>query len=111
MSSSEKNTALPISTAPDEPSTEDQPVTKKAGRRRRCLLCLTCSAAVLAVIGIVVVVLSFTVYKVREPTMRVNSFHFGQLDPTKNLTVVADVSVMNPNPVSFKFNSSTTSLL
>ncbi|ONK54824.1 uncharacterized protein A4U43_UnF10950 [Asparagus officinalis] len=43
--------------------------------------------------------------------MRLNSVNFKDLDLTKNLTVIADVSVKNPNALPFKFKSSTTTLL
>ena len=113
--SSEKNHILPISTipnqSPDKETSKDWPTTDKPAGRRQRLICLSCCAGILAGVAIAVVALSFTVYKVREPTMRLNSVNFGDLDLTKNLTVIADVSVKNPNALPFKFNSSKTSLL
>jgi len=116
MSSSEKNHILPVSTIPTSqpPSKQksvDWPTNEKPDGRRHRLVCLSCCAGILAVIAITVLVLSFTVYKVREPTMRLNSVNFGDLDLSKNMTVIADVSVKNPNVLPFKFNSSKTSLL
>lgn len=115
MSPSQKNFILPISTSPNNnekpagwPTTPEKPVDRPWQRKRIC--CGLCASS-LAVIAIVIIVLSFTVFKVRDPTMRLNSIHFDNLDITKNLTVTADVSVKNPNALPFKFNSSTTSLL
>ncbi|MCD9643698.1 hypothetical protein HAX54_031354, partial [Datura stramonium] len=72
-------------------------------------------------------VLGFTVFHVHEPSIRMNSVKFNGLSYLMTssstttttlqpnvynltLTVSADVSVKNPNSISFKFNEATTNL-
>lgn len=66
-------------------------------------------------LGIATVILSFTVFKVKDPTLTMNSISLTNLDVntsttpmTLNATLAADISIKNPNAASFKFDKSTT---
>ncbi|KAM7525818.1 hypothetical protein LguiA_015720 [Lonicera macranthoides] len=88
-------------------------------RHRKFLLC-GCIAAVLLIIVVVILVLSFTVFHIKDPVMNLNAVQIQGLefinatnilsDPTTNITVLADVSVKNPNVATFKYNEATTRL-
>lgn len=92
---------------------------KNKRRRRRCIKCCGCCTATILVTVVIMLVLGFTVFRVHEPTIRMNSVKIDginhlltttTLQPNVNLTVSADVSVKNRNSVSFKFNEATTRL-
>ncbi|KAM3396691.1 late embryogeneis abundant protein [Capsicum galapagoense] len=98
---------------------------KKKRRRRRCIKCCGCCIATMLVLIVIMLVLGFTLFRVHEPFIRMNSVKIDgisylmtssgssstTLQPSiSNLTVFADVSVKNPNAVSFKFDEATTSL-
>uniref|UniRef100_A0ACD5U175 Uncharacterized protein n=1 Tax=Avena sativa TaxID=4498 RepID=A0ACD5U175_AVESA len=88
-------------------------------RKRRCLLCC-CGCCVLAVVivGLVVLVLALTVLKVKDPRLTMNGVSLTALSTGEgsgsgsglavNATVIADVSVKNPNVASFRFSQSAT---
>lgn len=88
----------------------------KSLRRRRCLQCCGCTTAVLLILAIIIVVLAFTVFKARDPTVRMDSVSIRSLSfsvnnvlrPSLNMTLAASLSVKNPNYVSFKFTNTTT---
>ncbi|KAM0945801.1 hypothetical protein DsansV1_C09g0088071 [Dioscorea sansibarensis] len=117
---SDQEQVIPLALSAIHPSLdEENPSTKPRRRRRRCILCCGSCTAVLILIGIILVILAFTVFKVKEPVLTLNSITMQGLSalatsPTPsagfNVTVVADVSVKNPNAASFKFGSSTTSV-
>ncbi|XP_077210471.1 late embryogenesis abundant protein At1g64065-like [Tasmannia lanceolata] len=85
-------------------------------RNRRCIICCGCCTAVLVILGIVILVLALTVFRVRDPEMTMNSVKIDQLTfrldtpPALNMTIMANISVKNPNAASFKFGNSTTFL-
>jgi len=121
MSSDHKNLILPITTSPDQSTiitiNDKEEVgchrqsIQKPSHRQRLLRYGRCCTPILAIITVAILVVSFTVFKVREPTMKLNSISLGEIDLTKNVSVMADVSVKNPNTLAFKFSSSKTSLL
>ncbi|KAF5744398.1 hypothetical protein HS088_TW08G01003 [Tripterygium wilfordii] len=88
-------------------------------RRRRCLkICGCISAIVLLTIIILIVILIFTVFRVKDPVIKMNNITVTQLElinntiprPGVNMSLIADVSVKNPNYASFKFKNTTTTL-
>ncbi|XP_068652872.1 late embryogenesis abundant protein At1g64065-like [Aristolochia californica] len=83
-------------------------------RRRRCILCCSCCVSTILLLAILVLVLAFTVFKVKDPQIKMNSVYFDRLslDTSSglNLAVTADISVKNPNAASFKFGNSSTLL-
>nr|XP_010924768.1 uncharacterized protein LOC105047520 [Elaeis guineensis] len=87
-------------------------------RKRRCVLwCCGCCGLTVVVLGIVILILSLTVFKVKDPTLTMNSITLSGIntglstgsDPVSlNATLTADISIKNPNVASFKFDNSTT---
>lgn len=91
----------------------------KKRRRRRCIKCCGCCIATILLLVVIMLVLGFTVFRVHEPSIRMNSVKIDgisylntstTLQPNVNLTVTVDLSVKNRNSMSFKFNEAMTSL-
>ncbi|GKD13181.1 late embryogenesis abundant protein-like protein, partial [Tanacetum coccineum] len=81
---------------------------------RKCTICCGIITAILLIIAVIMLILGFTVLHVKNPKINMNSVSIMGLDRiniTTNLTVVADVSVKNPNVAAFKFEKSNSSLL
>ncbi|KAM7508612.1 hypothetical protein LguiA_019065 [Lonicera macranthoides] len=91
---------------------------QKKLRRKRCIKCCGCISATLLVQAIVIVILIFTVFKFKDPVIKMNGVTVDRLDlingtiprPGSNMSLTADVSVKNPNYASFKYRNTTTSL-
>lgn len=84
-------------------------------KKRKYIQCCGCISALLLIQAVVVLVLFFTVFHIQDPMIRVNSIIIqnqgllltnGSLG--ENVTLLADVSVKNPNAAAFKFHDSTT---
>lgn len=90
---------------------------KKPGNRK-CLNCCACTTAVFVILGVVTLVLMLTVFKVKDPELKLNYVTIKGLEginplnplSTVNLTIIADLSIKNPNVASFKFKNATTSV-
>ncbi|CAN6357423.1 unnamed protein product [Urochloa humidicola] len=109
---------LPTHAAPSSPawpSTSSKPPPPENSRRRRCAcVCLLVTLAVLAALAITLLVLCLTVFKVRDPTTRLVSTRLAGVAPRLmfpaislqlNVTLLLTVSVHNPNPASFTYDS------
>ncbi|CAN6337020.1 unnamed protein product [Urochloa humidicola] len=84
-------------------------------KRRRCLLCCCgCCVTTAVVIGVIILVLALTVFKVKDPRLTMNNVWLtaissgpgsgGIASPVAtNATLIADVSIKNPNAAAFKF--------
>ncbi|KAL8088897.1 hypothetical protein AgCh_038602 [Apium graveolens] len=91
---------------------------EKRRLRRRCTKCCGCTSAVIAIVGVILLVLFLTVFKVKDPKINLNYVTIRGLQgvnplnlvPNTNLTIIADVSVKNPNIASFKFKNATTDI-
>ncbi|CAI9784637.1 unnamed protein product [Fraxinus pennsylvanica] len=86
---------------------------------RKCITCCGCITAIFLIIVMIMLVLVFTIFHIKDPVIKMKNLKiqgFGALvrtdnpGPAVNLTVEADVSVINPNVASFKFSNTTTSL-
>jgi hypothetical protein len=94
-------------------------VPKRFYRRRSCQLCCGITTAVILAILIIILVLSFTVFKAKDPVITVTgvslkSFSFST-DPSLttfklDVALHLNVSVHNPNVASFKYKNSSTYL-
>ncbi|PON97738.1 Immunoglobulin-like fold containing protein [Trema orientale] len=89
----------------------------KLRRRKSYAKCCGCAAAIIVIIAVAMLILAFTVFHVRGPIVRMNSVTVdplqignGTIRTGSNLTLVADVSVKNPNAASFRFGNTTTAV-
>ncbi|KAL3499290.1 hypothetical protein ACH5RR_038383 [Cinchona calisaya] len=97
---------------------EHLPKELKPHRHRKYVMCCGCITALILIVVVVVCVLIFTVFGARSPKLRLNSLKIEGFDrvnwtdirPNTNLTILADVSVKNPNIASFKFKNASTTL-
>ncbi|XP_068664579.1 late embryogenesis abundant protein At1g64065-like [Aristolochia californica] len=87
---------------------------RKGLRRRRCILFCGCCVSTILILAILILVLALTVFKVKDPEIKLNSVYLDRLSlgtsSSLNFSVTADISVKNPNSASFKFGNSTTFL-
>ena len=95
---------------------EDTPPLSKT-HRRNCIKCCGCITAILLILATTIVVLVLTVFQVDDPVIKMNKVSVqrlelanGTLRPDVNVTLLADVSVKNPNAAAFKFNNGTTTV-
>ncbi|KAG6473016.1 uncharacterized protein LOC122027964 [Zingiber officinale] len=87
--------------------------------RRSAFLCCGCCGAALVVLGIAALVLAFTLLRIKDPKLAMNSLAYGGIEdylgsgqvPNINLIFYADVSLKNPNLASFRFRNSTTAFI
>ncbi|EEF50597.1 late embryogenesis abundant protein At1g64065 [Ricinus communis] len=110
----------PLAPSADRTSSDDEEATihLKKTRRRRCIKCCGCITASLLVPAIVIVILIFTVFRVKDPTIKLNNVIITHMElinntipkPGTNISLVADLSVKNPNIVSFKYDNTTSAL-
>lgn len=100
---------LARSMEPMPPSPEDK--RKPPLCLRRCVIFVSCCFSLLTVTAIVIVILGFTVFKKKDPTITVNSVSITGVSPKIdfltfsfdfNLTLSVDSTVHNPNRVTFK---------
>lgn len=86
---------------------------------KKYIKCCGCITAIILIQVMIVLVLVFTVFRVKDPVLKMNSVKIEGLDAAiggenirrgTNFTVIADVSVKNPNVATFKFNNATTNL-
>ncbi|KAL9329975.1 hypothetical protein ACSQ67_004978 [Phaseolus vulgaris] len=85
---------------------------RKNIRLRKFILCCGCATAIAVLLVVIVLVLGFTVYNVKDPEVRMNgvtlisgTFASGS---TENVTLLADISVKNPNAFTFRFGNAST---
>lgn len=105
----------PISSDDDETALhhQQQQQVKKNFHRKRCIkCCIGITASSLLIIAIVMVILIFTVFKIKDPVIKLNGVTVDKLElmngtsiprPGSNITLTADVSVKNPNYASFRY--------
>uniref|UniRef100_A0A0E0AAA5 Late embryogenesis abundant protein LEA-2 subgroup domain-containing protein n=1 Tax=Oryza glumipatula TaxID=40148 RepID=A0A0E0AAA5_9ORYZ len=81
-------------------------------RRRCCVVCLVATIATLVLLGVAVLVLSLTVFRVRDPAARLVSVRVVGISPNLappspqiNVTLLLTVAVHNPNRASFTYSS------
>ncbi|KAF7826109.1 late embryogenesis abundant protein [Senna tora] len=86
--------------------------------RRRRLKCCGCVTIFLLLLIILIIILIFTVFKVKDPKIKMNGIEVTNLDLNvnsrlqirANMSLVADMSIKNPNAASFKFGNTTTTI-
>ncbi|CAA0838202.1 Late embryogenesis abundant (LEA) hydroxyproline-rich glycoprotein family [Striga hermonthica] len=79
-------------------------------RRQTCIKFTGCLFAVLSVIVTILLVLTFTVFHVKDPVLNIDyiNSNIRPLDRGLNATIEADISIRNPNVAAFKFSNMTT---
>ncbi|KAG2720460.1 hypothetical protein I3843_02G027800 [Carya illinoinensis] len=115
--------ARPLAQATDRLSSGDGDVEatlrKQKTRRKRCMIkCCGCIVASVLILVAVILILIFTVFRVKDPTVKMNRISVTRLELINRMTLVfgvnmslaADVSVKNPNVASFKYKNTTTTL-
>uniref|UniRef100_A0A0E0LC43 Late embryogenesis abundant protein LEA-2 subgroup domain-containing protein n=1 Tax=Oryza punctata TaxID=4537 RepID=A0A0E0LC43_ORYPU len=85
---------------------------RRPQRRRCCIVCLVATIATLVLLGVAVLVLSLTVFRVRDPATHLVSARVVGVSPNLtpplpqiNVTLLLTVAVHNPNPASFTYSS------
>ncbi|KAI5329057.1 PREDICTED: late embryogenesis abundant [Prunus dulcis] len=83
--------------------------------QRKYVMCCGCVSALFLIIAVTAIVLGFTVFHVEGPRIKMNDvtiqqleFANGALRLDTNVTLLADVSIKNPNVASFKYGNTTT---
>lgn len=92
--------------------------TVKKVRHRACVKCCGYVIALVLILAVVMVILILTVFRVKEPEIKLNGFTVTQLQlisgtipkPGVNMSFIADISVKNPNVASYRYSNTTTSL-
>jgi hypothetical protein len=91
------------------------PPAQPKSRRRRCLC--VCLLVTLAALAVTVLALSLTVFRVRDPTTRLESTRLAGVAPRLaafpvqlNVTLLLAVAVHNPNAASFAYSAGHTDL-
>ncbi|KAF2315253.1 hypothetical protein GH714_038589 [Hevea brasiliensis] len=112
----------PLAPSADRISSDEEETAalhSKKLRRRKCIRCCGCITGVLLVHVIVIVILIFTLFRVKDPSIRLNGMTMTRLElinntkipkPGVNMSLIADVSVKNPNIASFRYSNTTTAL-
>ncbi|KAJ1396203.1 Late embryogenesis abundant protein [Sesbania bispinosa] len=73
---------------------------------KRCV----CPLALLMLLATVLIVVILTIFHVKHPIVQINSVGVAKLNPISNTTLIADVSIKNPNFASFEYSNTTTTL-
>lgn len=85
--------------------------------RRKYIKICGVFAAIILIFFVVIISLTFTIFQIRDPKIKMNSvtiqrFEFanGTLRKDVNVSLLADVSVKNPNIAAFRFSNTTTEI-
>lgn len=118
----EKEQVRPLAPATDRPSSVDDDETAPHVhkiRRKRCIKCFGYITALMLIPAVVIVILIFTVFRVKDPIITMNGVTVTTLElinntaipkPGANMSLTANVSVKNPNVAAFKYSNTTTAL-
>ncbi|XWS32118.1 hypothetical protein CRYUN_Cryun23aG0133500 [Craigia yunnanensis] len=116
----ERDQVKPLAPASNLPTSDDGEAALhlKKVRRKKCIKCCGCIATVMIFQAVVIIILIFTVFRVKDPVIKMNGVIVTKLElgngttfkPGSNISLLADVSVKNPNVASFKYRNTTTTL-
>ncbi|MCD7456239.1 hypothetical protein HAX54_030952 [Datura stramonium] len=123
----EREQVRPLALESDDrlPSSDDDEtaLNKKRFHQRRCFKYCVCISTLFLILAITIIILIFTVFKIKDPIIRMNGVTVVKLDlintsgttlpipkPGSNMTIRADVSVKNPNYASFRYANTTTTI-
>ncbi|KAK7389887.1 hypothetical protein VNO78_25183 [Psophocarpus tetragonolobus] len=112
----QREQARPLAPATERPSSDEEDTTQHPQTQliKRC----ACPLIFLLLLATVIIVLIFTIFRVKDPVITMNGVRIASLqlvNPTTlqagaNMSLIADVSVKNPNVASFRYGNTTTSL-
>ncbi|KAJ3695165.1 hypothetical protein LUZ60_000542 [Juncus effusus] len=83
----------------------------------RHVCCIVCLASISIFAGTLILILSLTIFKLKDPSLIMNQINITHFDMTlvknnhpisANLSLITNISLRNPNIASFKFDNSTT---
>ncbi|KAK3428591.1 hypothetical protein EUGRSUZ_E00095 [Eucalyptus grandis] len=115
----ERDQVSPLAPSGSLRSDQDEAsVFAKNFRKRRFIKCCGCIAAFMLIQAVVIIILAFTVFRVKDPVIKMNGVTITKLElingtipkPGSNMSLLADISVKNPNVASFKYKNTTTTL-
>ncbi|XP_022757464.1 late embryogenesis abundant protein At1g64065-like [Durio zibethinus] len=116
----ERDQVRPLAPASVLPSSDggEAALHLKTVRRKKCIKCCGIIAALMIIQAVVIIILIFTVFRVKDPVIKMNGVIVTKLElingttpkPGSNISLIADVSVKNPNVASFKYRNTTTTL-
>ncbi|KAK7349475.1 hypothetical protein VNO77_06869 [Canavalia gladiata] len=116
----EREQVRPLAPSIDRPSSDEDDTTlhRTSPARTKFIKWWACPLAFLLLLAIIIIVLIFTVFHVKDPDIRMNGVKITKLElvntltpkPGANMSLIADVSVKNPNVASFRYSNTTTSL-
>ncbi|XP_010261404.1 PREDICTED: late embryogenesis abundant protein At1g64065-like [Nelumbo nucifera] len=120
MADGERDQVRPLAPVSDRVSSDEEEAThySKKLRQKRCIKCCGFITALVLIQAVTIIVLAFTVFRVRDPEIKMNGVTIDRLDlvngtvprPGVNMSLTADVSVKNPNFASFKYGNTSTTL-
>ncbi|KAG6786819.1 hypothetical protein D5086_005019 [Populus alba] len=109
----------PLAPAAERRCSDEEGASKHHKKRsRKCVKYCVLVTAILVILVTAIIVLRFTVFRVKGPVIKMNGVTITKLElsngttpkPGVNITLIADVSVKNPNVASFKYFNTTTTL-
>ncbi|XP_020216490.1 late embryogenesis abundant protein At1g64065 [Cajanus cajan] len=117
----EREQARPLAPPIERPSSDEDDTTQhhQTKRHRKFIKRCACPLISLLLLAIVIIVLIFTIFRVKDPIITMNGVQITNLELVNNSTIpqigvnislIADVSVKNPNVASFRYSNTTTSL-
>jgi len=116
----DREQARPLAPAIERPSSEEDETSLHPQRKphKKLIKRCACPLIFLLLLATVIIVLIFTVFRVKDPVITMNGVKITKLElsntmtpqPGANMSLVADVSVKNPNVASFRYSNTTTSL-
>ncbi|GMJ06237.1 hypothetical protein like AT2G46150 [Hibiscus trionum] len=115
MPMAEQQQVKPFAPVLFEARSSDSDEAEPQPKKTTYILCIGCIAALFLVLAVTVLTLSFTVFHIQDPMIRLNSMTIQSLEISSNgilrtdvnVQLLVDVSIKNPNAASFKFDNGT----
>lgn len=118
----DREQARPLAPSIERPSSDedDNTLHHQSQAHKKFIKRCACPLAFSILIAIVIIVLIFTIFRVKDPVITMNGVKITKLELVNNsiitpksganMSLIADVSVKNPNVASFRYSNTTTSL-
>ncbi|KAK7274295.1 hypothetical protein RIF29_15378 [Crotalaria pallida] len=113
----ETNQSIPLAPARDHQSNHNEVEVLKTKHTKIIKLC-GCITATILLLSVVIIILSFTVFRVKDPKLTTNGITLTNLDlmlnnvpqVKLNMSLLIDLSIKNPNVAFFKLGNTTTTV-